>query len=750
MKNNHLASGLNLYYYIGFSIILLLPLLVFPPLFFPTDWGKTIIFRSIMSLMIFLFLFQILNKKQNLNISNLKNNKTIWILLVIFLISLLSTLFSVDVSYSLWGSPYRSGGLINFAFYILFCIFSFVLLKKSDWEKLWDLTIIIGGLISLFALIQYFGLFSDIFVPFSGRPPSTLGNPIIVGMYLLILFFITAARFINEKGKGKKMFYLFSCLLFIGVILISGSRASYLGLLAGGIFFALFYPKKILTVKVALVVGLILVSFIVFYLNTQTKFPQFLENNRIFKILQQRLSIDLFLSDPRFSAWKITSKAIQEKPVLGWGPENFAVGFDKYYDPSLPFISKDWGGWWDRPHNFLLDITATTGILSLLVYLFLLTFIFWKMQKVKKIDQENNFIALSIQSALIGYLVSNFFFFDTFATYLLMFAIFGYSMHLINKCEQKTEVIENTTDKKVRFKTAILWILGIILIIFIWQYNLVPLNINAQINIADSLIYNKNCNDAFSVMDNALKNKSFLDAFIRGQYIDQIKKCASLYPEKDLANAKRGVVLLKEALAIQPTNTRFWIFLGSFTTIEANAEQDLNAKNKLLAEARGYFEKASKLAPNHQEVIIELAKSYMVAGQFEIMKEKSIECIKKEDSLGECYLIKALSEIYLKQYDQASADMQIADDKRFDVTSTQTLHRLVSAYASMEKYKELSIVYRKLVKISPNVPEYHSSLAFTYAKLGMYDDAKEQALIFLDLMPSAKDEVDAFLKMIGK
>jgi outer membrane protein assembly factor BamD (BamD/ComL family) len=48
--------------------------------------------------------------------------------------------------------------------------------------------------------------------------------------------------------------------------------------------------------------------------------------------------------------------------------------------------------------------------------------------------------------------------------------------------------------------------------------------------------------------------------------------------------------------------------------------------------------------------------------------------------------------------------------------------------------------------MDPSIPQFHSSLAFAYAKMGESVKARYEAEMFLRLMPEAKDEVDAFLK----
>ena len=37
----------------------------------------------------------------------------------------------------------------------------------------------------------------------------------------------------------------------------------------------------------------------------------------------------------RLLAWKMSLTGFKERPIFGWGPENYYVLFNKYYDPRL-------------------------------------------------------------------------------------------------------------------------------------------------------------------------------------------------------------------------------------------------------------------------------------------------------------------------------------------------------------------------------------------------------------------------------
>ncbi|GAI66785.1 unnamed protein product, partial [marine sediment metagenome] len=56
--------------------------------------------------------------------------------------------------FSLWGNPYRSGGFVNFSFYIIFAVITFLIVRQKDWQKIWDFTIIVGILISIITIFQ--------------------------------------------------------------------------------------------------------------------------------------------------------------------------------------------------------------------------------------------------------------------------------------------------------------------------------------------------------------------------------------------------------------------------------------------------------------------------------------------------------------------------------------------------------------------------------------------------------------------
>ena len=755
MKNKGVVSSQNKFhwvYLIGFFLILALPLLSLPPWFSPPDWGKTIIFRSILSVLIFIFLYQILNGRERFSAKFSKSVKIcLFLLLALFGIFLLATVFSLDRNFSLWGSPYRSGGFLNFAFYIFFAILVFLILRKSDWQKIWDFSILIGILVSIIAIFQWQGLFKEIFITYEFRPPSTIGGPIFLAIYLLLLSFSTLSFGIKEKRVPKKVFYLGSLFLFIFIILLTYTRAAFFGLAVGLLYFLLLYPRRLILLKGFTLCFLILGFYGIYYVNTQPELPQFLKENKILRGVISRLSIKAALRDPRISGWKVSWQALKERPILGYGPENFSIGFDKFYDPSLPGIEKMPGGitsWWDRAHNFIFDISISAGIPALIIYLLLFGVLFWQLQKLKKENPEQSLIAHGTQTTLLAYLVANFFSFDTFSSYLISFLLIGYSLHLISssnftrEAESRTENFPRTVLGKLRrYRGIILFLLFILLVWFIWGFNLKPLQINKEKNLAGLYSEKKLCQEALEKMENVLASNGFLDPYLRLEYRDIIADCIEENRERAFELAERATEILKENTKIRPYYTRNWILLGGYTNILIEGgEKDLKE------EANYYFEKANELSPKRQEVFIGWIKTDLISGEYQKAEEKAKKCIDLNEKLGDCWWLMGLSNIYLGEFKTGKENIEIARKKGYPINSELSLLEMAKTYIQTENYPELIKIYQKLIKIKPENPKYHIGLAVFYKEIGEFEKAKKEAIKILELFPEYEEEVKLFLK----
>jgi len=730
-------------YTVGIFIILALPLLSWSPWFYPTDWGKTIIFRSIFAVLLLICASQFFFGEISHG-AFLKNNRIIQSLMVVVCAFTLAVLFSVDRYFSLWGSPDRSGGFVNFIFYILFAVFCFLIIRPEDWRKLWDFAIGVGIVVSAIAFIQFFGLFKSVFVAVAERPPSTMGNPIFLGMYLLLLFFITVSFLWTEKNTYKRIYYACSLIIFSFAILLTGSRAAYLAMIAGFIIFILLYPKKSKPMKLAIVALVALPILVVIIANVSTNLPSFIKDNRVFTQVSKRLSVENLLNEGRFAEWKIAVKAIQEKPLLGWGPENYAIAHDKYYDPTISPLP-----WWDRAHNVFLDVVASAGIVGLIAYISLFAALFWHLHITKRNTEDltKKIVITGVQSVIAAYLVADFFSFDSFSTYIIFFFIIAYCLYLTTP--ERMQVLTGALYPQW-LKGAALAFLSILVAVFLWQYNWSPFIMNVNINKAQNSVNRQQCDPAFALMDTVLKTHNFLYAYARMQYVEFTIVCNIYHPENNVTYVQKGYEAISQAVQKRPLYTRYWLALGTYAGNLAQGEKDGGKKTEWLLKARHYLGTARELGPKHQDIIVEESKIEMIAGDYKKMEDYARECIGVDDRSPDCWWYLALSQIYQGKIDQAQTSLQEAYTRGYDLYDTRNLNAppLINAYISMKDYKYVIPIYQGLIVRHPNDFQYHASLAYAYKLTGDYTNARKEAMIVLQLSPESKDSVEAFLRTL--
>lgn len=754
-NNKHLIN--NKFIFWGICVILLLPVIVLPPTFQPSDWTRTILLRTILTILISFVLFKFFYKKEcdiYLPKWDFYSFLPLMALLAFFGIQILATIFSQDLKFSIFGSPARAGGLLSWAFYLIFAVFIAIFINEQDWQKLWKVNFIAGILASLLAFVQYFGLLSGIFISHEGgNTPSLLGNSTFLATYMIFLSFLSLTFLMKETDKRKRLFYAGLFCLFIFTILISGSRASYIAFLAGLLYFFLFYPgisglvkisKKLRHARnIAVVLSVLAVLFVI-YANISPKLPNFIEKDtRLSYLVHNRLSVKTVLRDisgTRFETWKIALKEIQDKPLLGWGPENFYIGFEKYYDPNMPDIR---GLWIDRPHNILLDVAANSGVIALLLYFAFWITLFWRLQVLKKEQENNKYSAHGLQAMFLGYLIILFFNFDNFSTYLISFFFIGYSFYLIFKDRDK--IVISPPAKKIFQSKAVVVSSVLILACFIWFWNMKPFYINEKVYYATLLSNSQKCNQALSLTDNEnWQNTGILQSYAPLKYADLVKKCAP--EEKSAEYSKKALEGLKVASAYQPYYTRTWLFMGSFANILAVSAENQAEQEKLLQEAKGYLEKALKISPRRQEITVEMQKSYLLTKDYTAMEKLMEGCIKIDSENKECYWYLGISQIFLGDQENGKKNIEVSKEKGY---GRPPYIQLAVAYISQKNYEDAAKAYEQLIFYYPQNASYHATLALLYKKIGEYEEAGKQAVEVLRLQPDNKEALTFAKGLIG-
>ena len=413
-----MKENLKTVLFIGIFAVLLIPIISLNNLAFPFITGKAFTFRILIEILggIWLLL-AIADKKYRPRFS--------WLLVAVLSfisVILIADIFGINPYRSFWSDFERMDGLINLLHLILyFLIAGTVLTTKKIWNYFFNTTIGVSVLLSLLGLLQLAGMMginTD-----AGRLDSTIGNAAHFGIYVLLHIFLTIFMIIRWQGNPKGRYvYGAIALLHTVILYFTATRSAMLGLL-GGVFVAtvlialLERNNKILRkVAISTILGIILLigGFIL------VRNQPFIQQS---PILSRFAGISLAgaKDQARYYLWSMAIKGFKERPLLGWGQENFKIVFLKHYHPALyndEII-------FDRPHNVVFEWLIAGGLLGMLGYLSLFGVVIYYLWFSKKGDWS--VVEKSILTGfLAGYFINGLFLFDNLTSYIIFFGFLAY------------------------------------------------------------------------------------------------------------------------------------------------------------------------------------------------------------------------------------------------------------------------------------------------------------------------------------
>lgn len=267
----------------------------------------------------------------------------------------LATLFALDPEIALFGTPRRFLGLTQMLDNVVLYLAAATLLR--DGRALRLLAIVALGTavpVVLYVGIQRAGLdplkFRESDTPIIG----TLGNPDLLGAYLamigstaLALAFLLSER-VSRWVVGGLLVLGISC---IGILLFVGVRSGLLAIMAG------FAATAILAWLVPWRRA--------WWLAALAAFPVALVLSVLVSPVAARLNPAAILNDQaitvRLEIWDTAERAVVDRPLLGIGPDNFAV----FYPANRSEASAKTGLLENSTHSFWLYVATSAGLVGL-------------------------------------------------------------------------------------------------------------------------------------------------------------------------------------------------------------------------------------------------------------------------------------------------------------------------------------------------------------------------------------------------
>jgi len=734
---------------IGVFALPFIPLVVSTSLFFPYITGKNFLFRMIVETITFAWLaLCLINPKYRPRRS--------WIFaafLVFILIIAIADAQGVNPFKSFWSNFERMDGWITIAH--LFCytvVAACVINAENLWRRVFELSIAISVFIDLWGFSQILGVVAlgeGGTSGLSARIDATFGNPIYLAVYMLFHIFL-AALLIYQSGKGKwelwewvafpvtlivgllyiaaqssltgsaltwqavllylvvlaciaalmyaRRAYLLSFVIALDTValLFTGTRGTTFGLVGGTILGGLIYvflaphakqARKYILVGIAIIV----VAAGGLWLARDTAAVAdvgFLQRLVEISPTETTVASRLYNID---IAWQ----GIKERPVLGWGQEEYAIVFDKFYDPRMYPDEQ----WFDRVHDIVFDWWVAGGTLGLLSYLGLLFSYLWVLWRTKGFDLAEKSILTGL---LAGYFIHNLTVFDNITSYILFGTVLAYIAWRSSEADDLPRIPFLTISASaapVALCAAAVLSLGTM-----WFVNGPAYEQNRAI-LAGLAQEPGGLSENFADFQQAVSYGTYGEQEAREQIVQVATELVgaqgvSTSTQSQFLNFAAQQMLLQEKAA--PLDPRFPLFLG--TMLDAYGDY---------ADAQPQLVLASQLSPDKQTILFELGLNAQARGD----TAGALSYFKTAYDLETDYLDARLyyAAAAIQAGDESTASQLLAP---IIPTGEAADPRIASAYASIGQYGQIITIWQAAVQADPTNGQNYFTLAAAYYAAG--------------------------------
>jgi len=638
-----------------FTFLILFTPLIGPPFplanffFFPFVGPKSLYFFAISEIIFFSWLILIfIDSKYRPKINSLLIAFSIYLSIFI-----LASIFGVNFSYSFWSKYERMTGILMHLHLFAFFLVLSSTFKEEDFKKLFGVSIFVAILASWIAL-------ANLKNP-TMRGGGTIGNESFLGTYLLFNVFFALYLIFKTREFAKILSIVSFSILALSLLLIGvnleklsfsralsaiflkeGARAAKLSFYGGLVLLFFFWliasKRKILKIlgSIFLISSLIFSAFVFYSLLTQPE-----------GFFRKMIEREVGSFGGRFPVWQGAWKGFLERPLLGWGPENFEFSYIKHYNPCMP--TPECGGeiWFDRAHNIIFDTLISTGIFGMVSYLLIFAAIFYILWK-NFLKNKTDFFAPGIFTSLfIAYFVQNLTVFDMVSSFMVFFL----SLAFVASFEKEFE-------KREIKKLNPFYLIFVLILFFVsfYEFVILPvltdgyviLAIKEKVGTPERLKYfQKTLSTSplgkFQIRqffaENEMANFNFkdLNENVKREIeflIEELKKSTkespldfrsflrlgdlyNLYAFFDSTKLKEGEEILKRAIEISPKNQQGYWSLAQNLVYQGRFD-----------EAIFLAQRAVELEPKFKNSHLILIKVLKIAGKEDLAKQKFEEAIK--------------------------------------------------------------------------------------------------------------------------
>jgi len=645
-----------------------------------------------------------------------------------------ATLTSVHVLTSFMGFYGRYEGLTTLYMYCLlfFITVNFIHSKEQILRVMY--TIIIAGVcMSIYGVIQRMGLDPYAWggVVTWQRVIGTIGQPNFLAAYVDMAFIIGLALLLNMKDiRWSKRFewqtaydimlraaLVFSMFLIYVCVLYTQSRGGFLGLF-GGISLFFILAKRNLTIDKwrELLVLFILVVVITFItsLNPETSpFGRF--SSEATKTVEtsenENPAIGYNATLSRFETWKSAYRIISDRPIFGIGQEVLKMVFPRYETNKFRFY-EGFHVKQDRCHNEVCDMGVTRGVITLFIYIWMLSTFFYMGVKLIRsdYDPELKLFAASFLGASAAYLVQNQFSFGVVAITTLLWIMMGMTASIFVRAEQP-QLVKSVDLSEMPW---LLFAAAIIIALYLAYLSTIQFRADMHFKTGKTLADMRRMDYAIKEYETSLKISPY-EGSVWTYYGIATLNLAQMTQNGQFIN--RSIDIFSTANKVDPYNADNFYITGRAYYILSLADKSF------LDKVIDSEQKAIKIDPLYAEAYQILGAVYEKTGRNKEAAQMYERTVEINPTLSEG--VAGLSNIYLKS-GRSDKVIEIFKDFLAKYPNNPVFQEnLAAIYVRRGEIGMAVKIYEEMVEANPQNINALVNLGFMSAKMGNTTKAKD-------------------------
>lgn len=722
--------------------IFALPFIVFivaNDMFFPFITGKNFTFRVIVEIITGAWLaLAVVNPEYR--------PKRTWLLYafaVFAVVILVADLQGANPIKSLWSNYERMDGWVTLAhLFAYFVVASSVLSTKKLWQKLWLTSLGVSVLAGLYGLLQLAGI-SAIGQGGGGglgaRLDATFGNPIYLAVFMLFNIFIAAFLWTEsweKKGSGNRLAISlgFGSVIALDTLILffTGTRGTMLGLIGGTLLSAFLIAVagrnsgRARRYAVGLAVSILIIGAGFWLVRDQAWVQRVGFLARLATISTSDNTVKA-----RFMNWGMAWEGVKERPILGWGQENYALVFDKYYNPQMYGQEQ----WFDRVHNIIFDWLVAGGFVGLIGYLSLFACALWAVWRKRAAEDKGtgafSLIEQSILTGLLaGYFFHNLFVFDNISSYILFASILAYINSRSALAEDAPVLFQ-----RVKLGASGLPIVAMIMAVLTWG---VAWGVNGKALAQNRALlqavapHSEGITKNLSYFQEAVGYGSFGTQEAREQIMQVTTQVAGNKSVSDDIKKQFFDLATREMSAQaqqSPLDARFPLFLGVLLDVYGD-----------YTDAAVALKHAHELSPAKQTILFELGMN----AQNRKSDAEALRYFKEAYELAPEF---TSARIYYAAYAIRTKQDQLADDLLAPIMASGAAGdpRIAGAYVERGRYDKIVSIWKARAAALPDDAQTRYTLAVALYVTGNASQAIAQLEDLSRILPDSKAQVDSLI-----